>query len=985
MNRTLAIFASLAAAVSLTAKQVDEVIHMAPEGHLTYDADEQGNRVPDFSHAGYQGGGVPLPQVETVYVIEPQEGDDGARIQAALDALAQREPQKSGLRGAVQLANGEFQVSGQLRIEASGIVLRGSGDTTIVAAGDDRRTLITAIGGKDRQLQGEAVQIVDDYVPVGSYRVTLPAGTGLQVGDRVVLTRPSTKAWIEAVEMHEPPARLPYQWRPGEWDMWWDRTVVQIEGNTATFDAPITTALEQRFGGATVQRYTWPTRLENVGVEHLNLVSEFDASNPHDEEHAWIAIELDNVENAWVAGISARHFVSSLVEIGFGARAITVQDCVSYDPVSELAGYRRLTYHTSGQQTLFLRCEAHEGIHDFTAGYLNTGPNAFVDSTAHHAEGFSGSVGSWASGVLFENVIVDGNALRLSNLGIWNQGVGWALANSMAWRSRASVMDISSPPTATNWGLGVWGQFEGNGVWMSTSEVTANPMSLYRAQLNDRIGKAALHALRPLPVYPVPARFETAPAPQPEAPIATPGMQLNDQGWLTVDGQLLTGREQGLQWWRGSLVPQRAKKISQPSITRFAPGRTGLGLTDDLSAVAAQMQERGLVVARHHYGLWYDRRRDDHEMTRRINAEVWPPFYELPWARTGTGESWNRISQYDLTKFNPWYFRRLREFAQEAQRHELVLISEMYFQHNLIESGAHWVDFPWREVNSVQETGWPEPPPYDGDTLVSAPRFYDTSIPEIAEWHRLYIRKCLDNLADQPNVIHTVSAEYTGPLHFVEFWLDVIAEWEAETGKHPLIALSTPKDVQDAILEDPKRSPLIDLVDFTYWFVDRNGDLFAPDGGQNLAPRQHLRQWDGSRADGKSIARMVADYRARYPHLGIITGHGEYEGWSFVAAGGSLAPLPRQTSPELLASLAMMKPLKAEKVAWTLSEGQNAFFYYTTGDEPAVIDLRNASGNFTVHFMDLQTGQPKSETEQVKGGKLYKPRSNGPAAFWITR
>lgn len=81
--------------------------------------------------------------------------------------------------------------------------------------------------------------------------------------------------------------------------------------------------------------------------------------------------------------------------------------------------------------------------------------------------------------------------------------------------------------------------------------------------------------------------------------------------------------------------------------------------------------------------------------------------------------------------------------------------------------------------------------------------FYDISHPVRRELHRQYIRQCLNNFADNSNVIQLTSAEFTGPLHFVQFWLDVIAEWEAETGKKAKVALSTTKDVQDAILGRP--------------------------------------------------------------------------------------------------------------------------------------------------------------------------------------
>ena len=36
---------------------------LQPDGSLTYAEDEKRNRIPDFSHAGYQGGGVAIPDI----------------------------------------------------------------------------------------------------------------------------------------------------------------------------------------------------------------------------------------------------------------------------------------------------------------------------------------------------------------------------------------------------------------------------------------------------------------------------------------------------------------------------------------------------------------------------------------------------------------------------------------------------------------------------------------------------------------------------------------------------------------------------------------------------------------------------------------------------------------------------------------------------------------------------------------------------------
>ena len=68
---------------------------------------------------------------------------------------------------------------------------------------------------------------------------------------------------------------------------------------------------------------------------------------------------------------------------------------------------------------------------------------------------------------------------------------------------------------------------------------------------------------------------------------------------------------------------------------------------------------------------------------------------------------------------------------------------------------------------------------------------------------------------------------------FTRFWLETIAEWEEETGQHPLIALSCTKDVQDSILADPKLRKVVDIIDIRYWHYNEKG-LWAPEAGKNI-------------------------------------------------------------------------------------------------------------------------------------------------------
>lgn len=863
-------------------KEFPAPVRLGDDGRLVYEVTASGDRVPDFSHAGYGGGGVRLPHVAARVQVAPVDGDDGARLQAAIDYVSSLMPDATGIRGAVLLAPGRYEIEGQLKIRTSGVVLRGSGrgaeGTVLVATGTDRRPLIELAAHDVRTHLREAVAITDTSVPVGAHRLTVADSAGLAVGQRVTVTRPSPEEWIAAVGMLEAPARQPYSWRPGAFNVTWDRTIMAIEGNVLALDAPITTAVEARYGGATVRPYQQEGYISHVGVENLRCESTYDPANPHDEQHAWNAIDLHAVRDGWVSDVTGVHFAGSVVQVGVKVERVTIQDCAALAPVSELAGYRRLAFHSRGQQVLFLRCTTEFGGNDFTVGYLAAGPNVFLDCVARETSGFSGSIGSWASGVLFDGVSLDGGALRLDNLETWNQGVGWNAANSVLWGSEASTIISRPPPGANNWAVAVWGQFVGDGRWSNSNEF-AEPKSLYRAQLAERRGAEALAALEPRRYVeqtfaPVAALADVVPdlaarlSPKP----VPPGRPLRlREGILYVGNEVLTGKQTAGAWWLGRLEPARAGTYG-PALTRFAPGRTGPGLTDEIPSVAAAMQREGQVAFRHHYGLWHDRRRIDHQMIRRPDADVWPPFYEQPFARTGRGRAWDGLSLYDLTQYNPWYFARLRAFAAEARQRALVLVNEMYFQHNILESGAHWVDSPWRPVNNVNDTGFTEPPPFTGDTIKMAAEFYDVTHPVRRDLHRAYIRQCLANLAGEPNVIHTLSAENSGPLPFMQFWLDVIAEWQRETGNDPFIALSAPKDVQDAVLADPARAAFIDVIDLTYWFRTADGAEFAPPGGTQLAPRQHGRLWKGGRPNAASIAAMAAEYRTRFPGKAVISG-----------------------------------------------------------------------------------------------------------------
>ncbi len=945
---------------------------------LLYTPDSLGNRIPDFSYCGYKASEQPIPNIDIKIVVPVVKGDATLRIQSALDYVAGLPVDANGFRGAVLLQKGRYEVFGQLRITASGVVLRGSGisnGTVLFGAGTGRQALIKIVGKNTIPRDLTGLQITDAYVPVNamSFHVT-PFIAIKDHSNKIIIRRPSTQKWINTLGTEIFGGGISaLGWKPGDHDLFFDRTITKIEDSTIFIDAPITTALDSNYGGASVYFYNDNGRINNCGVENMKLVSTYDKNNLKDEDHRWNAINIENAEDAWVRQISFENFGGSVVSVLKTSKRVTVEDCKSVNPVSEIGGQRRYTFLTTGQQTLFQRCYAEYGYHDFAAGYCAPGPNAFVQCESVLPYSFSGAIDSWSSGVLFDVVNVDGNALRFGNRGQDANGAGWATANSVFWNCTAAKIDCYKPPTAQNWSFGSWAQFNGDGYW-GESNNTITPRSLYYGQLAARLNKnvdglarllyipteassspsieTALELTKqagksrkqlkewideasqrnPLPVNAAGIKTIDEVGIKKTTVVATAAPLLINHGLLVRGDELVSGKRQGVQWWNGG-VQGKDLQQAKAHITRFVPGRSGKGLTDNLNEVAAEMKATNTIAIEHNYGLWYDRRRDDHQRVRRMDGEVWPPFYELPFSRSGQGIAWDGLSKYDLTKYNPFYWGRLKQFADLADQNGLLLVHQNYFQHNIIEAGAHYADFPWRTANNINNTGFVEPVNYAGDKRIFyAEQFYDISNPVRKELHKKYIRQCLNNFKDNNSVIQLIGEEFTGPTHFVKFWLDVIKEWEKETGKHPIIGLSVTKDVQDSILNIPAYAALVNLIDIRYWHYQADGTAYAPNGGQSLAPRQQARLLKPKKTSFEQVYRAVKDYRDKYPGKAVVYSGDSYPefGMAVFMAGGSLPVLPANTDATILKAAIGMKPvISVNANEYILSDGKNSIVYNT--------------------------------------------------------
>ena len=467
-------------------------------GVMVLRKDYLGDRIPDFSWVGYHHSSRPLPEVPVVELLEPDADsrDDTKRIQEAIDRISAKPPDGQGHRGALLLKAGVWRIYGQLQITSGGVVLRGEGQhqqgTVLVGMGTQRRFLLD-ISGKDgltgdmgteahdgppawpewpdaeqqdlaiprgvKEVSGTRTPVLEPHVPVGSRRIRVEDASGFQIGDDIIVRREANQKWISLLGMDQFTApEIP--WSPDHYRFDWYRKVADIEGSTIVIDAPVPMAIDEQFGGGWVARAE-SERIEEVGVEHIRFVSDFDydpQEREHDLHHAEGAINMNHVRNAWVRNVTGVHFSYATVRLLAAAQQITVMDCANLDMVGPILGGWRYPFVNRGQQNLFIRNYSETGRHDFVMQFRAAGPNVFLDCRAEQSFSLSEPHHRYGHGVLFDNVLLFGDSPRVGlfsvNRGDSGTGHGWSGAWTIFWNCGAKIMGVMDSPTCRNMIIG---------------------------------------------------------------------------------------------------------------------------------------------------------------------------------------------------------------------------------------------------------------------------------------------------------------------------------------------------------------------------------------------------------------------------------------------------------------------------------------------------------------------------------------------------
>ncbi|KAA3614655.1 MAG: T9SS C-terminal target domain-containing protein [Calditrichaeota bacterium] len=505
-----------------------DIVYFDEGEKLVYIKDSEGNRIPDFSYAGYRNGEQPIPEIPVVKTIQPIDGDNTIHIENALFEVALNPKDENGFRGALLLEAGVYEVQGIINLQFDGVILRGMDDgedstsnTILWATGNlpAKRSVIIAGGGYDSGwsefVSGTFKNIIDDTVFVGEKSFTVSSTFWYEVGDNIIIEHPCTAEWLEAIDYGgthsdeagaEPGVDIP--WEQGSLPIRYNRYITAINGNKITVDAPVYNHLIKNLAQSVIYKYSRQNLLTNIGIENLRI--DIQTNGVPDENHAWNAIDLFNIEDAWIKNCTFLHFGLSGVRTKSATR-VTVENCQALDPVATIEGGNMYNFNVSAssQLIIFKNCRASNGRHHYGSnGKSTTSGIVFVDCTSEGAYTSSEGHRRWSQALLFDNLKeLDGPRLGLNKrlLGLYNRGYygtshGWAVAHSVAWNCDVNdgYLIVQKAPTAQNYAIGCFGkQIRGDKPYSSFDEpegyIEGNnipdlkPRSIYYAQLDQRL------------------------------------------------------------------------------------------------------------------------------------------------------------------------------------------------------------------------------------------------------------------------------------------------------------------------------------------------------------------------------------------------------------------------------------------------------------------------------------------------------------------
>jgi hypothetical protein len=196
----------------------------------------------------------------------------------------------------------------------------------------------------------------------------------------------------------------------------------------------------------------------------------------------------------------------------------------------------------------------------------------------------------------------------------------------------------------------------------------------------------------------------------------------------------------------------------------------------DYNRFLNELETRGLNLTR--LWLW-----EQANLTTDVEGNY--PFEPTIYVRTGPGNGNDGKPRFDLTKFNEAFFDRLRERVIAARERGIYTIVMLFQGWSLDVKGRGfnpWPGHPYNGQNNINGING------DADGDGQGGETHTLGNPEITRLQEEYVRRVIDAVGDQPNVLYEISNESNpGSYPWQEHMTDVIRQYEAtKPMQHPV-------------------------------------------------------------------------------------------------------------------------------------------------------------------------------------------------------
>lgn len=339
-----------------------------------------------------------------------------------------------------------------------------------------------------------------------------------------------------------------------------------------------------------------------------------------------------------------------------------------------------------------------------------------------------------------------------------------------------------------------------------------------------------------------------------------------------------------------------------------------------------------------------------------------------PWARSGTPGNADGGNKFDLTKWDPAYFARLKDFLTEAGRHGIVVELNLFCPNY---DDSMWKASPLNAANNVNGVG--DCPKDEAYTLKH---------PRLLAVQEAVTRKLVAELKDFDNLYYEVCNEpYFGGVttEWQHRIVDTIVDAEKDFPHKHLISLN----VANGRAKVEKPHPAVGLFNFHYCHppdvVAMNYALNKPIGENETGFRKsadatyRTEGWDFMLAGGALYNNLDYSFTVKHPD-------GTFRGYK--SPGGGSPELRQQLGilKRFLDGFDFLKMAPADKVvtggvpakatARVLAEPGKQYAVYLNGGTRADLTLDLPKGTYTAEWVDTKTGKvAKSETLTHAGGR----------------